>query len=118
MAAQGYGRLPRWFVEGAARAAAAKLDSGDARVKTWEKQIPAAITRLQKPDDFIQGKLSLELEGLLAYGFVRNLLKKPTKVQKLLSEVGHGTEFDTAFTRIYRAAPAELAAVWLERIRR
>ncbi len=118
VAAQGYGRLPRWFVEGAARAAAAKLDSGDARVKTWEKQIPAAITRLQKPDDFIQGKLSLELEGLLAYGFVRNLLKKPTKVQKLLSEVGHGTEFDTAFTRIYRAAPAELAAVWLERIRR
>jgi len=118
VASQGGGRLPRWFVEGAARAAAAKLDSGDPRVKAWEKQIPSAIARLQKPDDFMQGKLSLELEATLGYGFVRNLLKKPAKVQQLLGEAGAGAEFDATFRRIYRTSPTELAAIWLDRMGR
>lgn len=118
VASQGGGRLPRWFVEGAARAAGAKLDSSDPRVKAWEKQIPLAIARLQQPGDFMEGKLSLELEGTLAYGFVRSLLKKPARVQKLLSEVGGGAEFDAAFQRIYRASSTELAGIWLDRMSR
>ena len=118
VASQGGGQLPRWFVEGAARAAAAKLDSGDPRVKAWEKQIPSAIGRLQKPGDFMQGKLSLELEATLAYGFVRNLLKKPARLQKLLGEVDRGAEFDATFRRIYRTSPTEMAAIWLDRMGR
>lgn len=118
VADRGRGRLPRWLIEGAARAAAAQLDGRDPRVKAWDADLPTAVGRLKRPDDFMTGKLSLEDEGVLAYGFASRLLSKPGRFQQLLDRVAAGGSLDDALTQTYGGNSTRLAAAWIRSLRR
>jgi len=107
------GDIPRWFSEGCGRMAAAKIDAADKRVVATNEAIPEAISTSTKPDDFLTGKLSMELRDVASYSFVCFLVQKnPKSFDQLLDALRKGTDFEKAFTATYRATPNQVAEAW------
>jgi len=107
------GHLPRWFVEGSARALAARLEPKDPQVKRWDDQVPAALAQCKKADDFVTGALPQEESDALGYGFVKFLIKKPGPYQAMLASIRGGASFDQAFALHFHGTPSQLAAAWI-----
>jgi hypothetical protein len=109
------GTVPRWFVEGSARAAAARLKSDDPRVIDWDRQLPDVVALQKQPDDFLTGKLPEESADIASYGFVKNLAQDTQRYQSLLESLRQGKDFDGAFSSVYSVSPAQSAADWVKR---
>ena len=93
--------------------AAAKIDAADKRVVATNEAIPEAISTSTKPDDFLTGKLSMELRDVASYSFVCFLVQKnPKSFDQLLDALRKGTDFEKAFTATYRATPNQVAEAW------
>ena len=107
------GNLPHWFAEGSARAVAAGLDGKDARIRIWDDQIPSILGSGGSADTILKG--SGEDADILSYGFVKWLRSDPSSYQSLLTAVHGHTNFDAAFTKVYRGSPAQVAAAWVAR---
>lgn len=112
-AERGQGRLPSWLVEGSARAIVARLAPRDPRVTVWQEQLPLAAAELKRPDDFMRGKLSPEMTGVLSYGFIGPLMRNTRSFDRLLERIAAGDTVDEAFKQAYRYDGAELAKMWL-----
>ncbi len=110
------GVVPRWFAEGAARAAAAKLKPDDARVKAWDEQVTAVAASLQRPDDFQTGKASPEPGDVASYSFLRLLLTDARRWRTLLEGVRSGKDFDATFAEAYGSSPSHVAEIWSKRV--
>ncbi|MGD9721753.1 MAG: c-type cytochrome domain-containing protein [Pirellulales bacterium] len=106
------GKVPRWFAEGTARAAAARLDPKDARQATWDGQVTQLIQTADDPAAFLTAQLPPEDSDVLSYSFVKYLMGGPGRHAQLLAALAAGTSFDEAFLKSYRASPAEIAATW------
>jgi hypothetical protein len=78
---------PRWFPEGAARMAAAKLGPTDSRVAAWDAQLPEVLASMSKPDDFLNGKLPPEAADICSYSYVRHLMTDAKKFNGLLESL-------------------------------
>lgn len=109
------GAPPRWFAEGAARVAAAKLGADDARVKAWNDQVAELAASQSKPDDFLTGKLPAENADVLSYSFVKFLMSDAGRFGRLLEALRDGTEFDEAFAAGYGGPPEQIATLWVVR---
>jgi mono/diheme cytochrome c family protein len=107
------GHLPRWFVEGSARALAARLEPKDPQVKRWDDQVAPALAECKRPDDFVTGALPQEESDALGYGFVKALIKKPGPYQATLASIRGGAPFDQAFLQHFHGTPSQLAAAWI-----
>lgn len=112
----GLGAVPRWFAEGAARAAAAKLKPDDARVQAWDQQVPAVAASFQRADDFQTGKAPPESADVASYSFVRLLLIDARRWRTLLEGVRSGKDFDATFAEAYGSGPSQVAEIWAKRI--
>ena len=110
--AAGLGAVPRWFAEGAARAAAAKLKPDDARVQAWDQQVPAVAASFQRADDFQTGKAPPESADVASYSFVRLLLIDARRWRTLLEGVRSGKDFDATFAEAYGSSPSHVAEIW------
>lgn len=109
------GKVPRWFADGAARAAAAKLNSADPRVVSWNEQVPAALAAMASADDAINGKLPPEFNDVANYSFVQYLMNDGKRFPKLLDQLRQGTAFDKAFADAFGGSPAQLADAWVRK---
>jgi hypothetical protein len=109
---------PRWFSEGSARVAASRLAARDPRVASWKDGLPAALAKMQKPDDFLTGKLPAEDADIAAFSFVSGLMKNAKGYNALLNELRDGKEFPQAFTAVYGAGPPKAAEVWARTVGR
>ena len=116
IAARTDGKGPRWLAEGTGRALAAKLEAKDPRVLSWDEQIPDALSRMRKPDDFMTGKLGPEDSDLLSFSFIRLLMTKSNNFSQLLSSTAQGMPVDQALTRAYGGSPAQIAGAWVQYI--
>ncbi len=109
------GDVPRWFAEGMARAAAARLAPRDPRVLAWDAQTSGILATLAQPDGFLTGTLSAEDADLCAYRFVNFLLARDARrATYLLRSLAEGAKFDEAFSRIYGATPNQMAVLWYQ----
>ncbi len=107
------GKLPpRWFAEGAALVAASHINPKDPRVAEWDAAIPSIVAEMQAADDFITGKLPTESADIVAYGFVKSLMRTSKNFDNLLNALRKGEDFNKAFSQIYGGSPAQLADVW------
>ncbi len=107
--------IPRWFSEGAARTAAAKLAPSDPRVMAWDEQIGSVLAAMSKPDDFLTGKPGPEQADIASYRFISFLMTRDARrFQAVVRAVHEGTPFAEAFLRGYGGTPAQLTAVWVQ----
>ncbi len=109
------GSAPRWFAEGVARAAAAKLQPDDARVKAWDTQLPAAVASLKRPDDFQTGNASPEYGDLASYSFAKLLMTDARRFRTLLQGIRASQDFAAACTAAYGGSPSQVAEIWYKR---
>ena len=107
------GKMPPWFAEGSARAAAAKLKADDARVADWDQQLPKIVASLNRPDDFATGKLSEETAAIASYGFAKHLMKDTKRYLDLLEAVRQGKDFQPAFSATYGGSLLQIAKDWV-----
>ncbi len=112
----GLGAVPRWFAEGAARVAAAKLKPDDARVKAWDQQLPAAVASLKRPDDFQTGNASPESGDVASYSFVKLLTTDARRWKSLLQGVRAGKDFAATFAEAYGSSPSQVTEIWSKRV--
>lgn len=111
-------RAPEWLIEGAALAAAAKVERKSETVAEWDKQLPQLALRLRSPSDFQTGRLAPPMAKVLRYGFAKAMLQNSKGFNQLLDEVAEGKDFTTAFKKQYRYSPEELATGWVGMLRR
>jgi hypothetical protein len=109
------GQVPRWFSEGSARVAAARIDAKDPRVRQWDQQLPSALAAGAKPDAFLSGGLPPEEADVLSYGFVKSLLGNGPRYAAVLTELRRGTPFDRAFSKSFGGSASQVAASWAAR---
>jgi mono/diheme cytochrome c family protein len=107
------GKGPRWLAEGTGRALAAKMDPKDSRILSWDAEIPDALSRMQSPEDFMNGKLGPEDSDVLSFSFMRLMMTKSKNFGQLISAVSQGMPVDQALARAYGATPAQLAGAWV-----
>lgn len=107
------GKAPRWFAEGAARVAASRITPHDPRLDAWENETTRIVGSLQKPDDFMTGKIPQEEADIASYQFVKFLMKDAKRFENLLTALRSGRDFDKTFPQVYGAPAAEVAGNWL-----
>jgi hypothetical protein len=105
-------KTPRWFAEGVARAAVAKIDDKDARVAEWDDNVSGVAGAQAKPDDFLTGKLPAENADILSYSFAKFLMSDAGRFRKLLEGLRGGQDFEPTFSTAYGANPSQVAANW------
>ena len=103
---------PRWFSEGTARVAASRLAAKDGRVVAWKDGLLPALSKMQKADDFMTGKLPPEDADIAAFDFVSGLMKDSKRFNALLDGLKQGKKFNQMFTGVYGADPAKVAEIW------
>ena len=108
------GKTPRWFAEGAARAAAAKLDGADARVAGWNEQLTAVLAAMSSPDDGVNGKLAPEMNEVANYAYVAFLMND-RRFPKFLEQVKSGVPFEKAFSETFGGSAGQVAEAWVKR---
>ncbi|MEM6799518.1 MAG: c-type cytochrome domain-containing protein, partial [Planctomycetota bacterium] len=111
--------LPDWLVDGAARVAAARVAPKAEVVADWDASLEDAVAGLKRPADIFGNKLSPSTTGVLRYGFVEGLMRKPRSLRSVLQQAASGDkELEAAFKREYRYTPEELAPLWVNSQRR
>ena len=105
--------VPYWFAEGAGRLVAARVDKRDETVISWEDDFPAAVAKMNKPDDFLTGKISTEDADLIAYKFVESLMGDSRRSGQLLKGLREGVPFDQCFQAVYGGNPQQVATQWM-----
>lgn len=109
------GDSPQWFREGVARAVAARLTPDDARIKAWDESLPAVVSTMSQPADFLNGKLPPEPTAIASYSFAKFLMGDAKKFDALLAGLRGGAKFPQAFAQIYGGAPELLTAAWVRK---
>lgn len=97
--------VPRWFADGMGFYAAAQLFGKDEQVRAWEQDAVAAARSMQRPDDFLKGRLDEDKAGLVSYVFVRGLRSDKRRFGKLITSLLSGENFDKSFESIYGSSP-------------
>lgn len=106
------GRVPRWFSAGAARAIAAKIESKDPTIKTWDEELDQAMSAAKSADEFLASQTPTGQSLALSYGMARFLMTKPGKFQSLLDQTRKGIEFDKALAKAYGGDAKTIAGAW------
>jgi hypothetical protein len=100
-------KVPIWFAMGTGRAAVARLDPKNPLVKEWDANMQSAEGPAAQAGEFFKAEALDGKGALLAYGFVRFLMKDPSFLM-LVKELEKGTEFDAAFNKVYGKSPLGL----------
>lgn len=109
------GKTPRWFAEGSARSAAARLDPADPRVVAWNDQVLAAMATMASPGDGVNGKLAPEMNDIVNYSYVNFLMNDGKRFPKLLDQLKQGVAFDKAFSDSFGGSPEQVAEAWVKK---
>ena len=104
--------VPRWFAEGAGRVVAAQLITDDTRVRQWNQQLPRVLALLEKPADFLEGKLPPDETDIASYSFVEYLMSDVRRFARLQEGLREGHGFDQVFAVVYGGKPQQISEAW------
>src|SRR5690606_21777112 len=94
--------VPRWFAEGAGRAAAAKFAARDLpNVDAWKRALPAAVVAMRNGAQLVKNGLPPEQTDLSGFGVVSTMLERTQRRQydTLLKGRGQEPTLDAAFNK-------------------
>jgi cytochrome c553 len=105
---------PPWFARGAGRAVAARVAPKADVVALWRKDALGAVPRLGSVADFLGGHADPSASALAAGGFITTIATggKLAQVRELLDA---GAPFDDAFSKVFKATPAQALERWASR---
>ncbi len=104
--------VPRWFADGVGYNVAKRLFNKDDSVRSWDHAAAAALSSMNRPDDFLQNRMTEDNAALVSYLFVGSLMKDRGKYSKFMKDIFQQQSFETAFANAYSATPAELIAAF------
>ena len=99
--------IPRWFAEGMAYWTVAKMFKRNKALENLDQSAFAAASQMEKPDDFISGKISADQAALVGYQFVSSLQSNSRSFKRLLKALRAREGFDQAFEQSYGISPKE-----------
>ena len=94
--------VPKWFADGAGRAAlAAAVGPNDERVKPWMLRVAQVVEEIKEVKPLIDGKLNDEDEAIVGFALVRTMQSSSMKKQydSVVKSISGGTAFDEAFLK-------------------
>jgi hypothetical protein len=94
--------VPKWFADGAGRAAlASSVGPNDQRVKPWMQRLPSVIDEIKDVKPLMEGKLNDEDEAIVGFALVRTMQSTAMKknYDSIVRSIGDGTKFDDAFKK-------------------
>lgn len=108
------GDVPRWVSEGIGRMTAAREGGKQGPGLAWDAELPRVLTGIQKPEEFLDGKLPPEQADLIAYGMARFLFDKSNRrgTDKLLRALNEGRPLKEAVAMGFNATPPELVLAY------
>ena len=92
--------VPKWFADGAGRAALAQaVGPNDERVKPWIQKVPMVVDEIKDVKPLMEGKLNDEDEAIVGFALVRNMQSSAMKKQydSVVRAISSGSSFDDAF---------------------
>ncbi len=99
--------IPRWFADGMAYWTVAKMFKRNKALANLDQSADAAVSQMQKPDDFIRGRISADQAALVGYQFVSSLQSNSRSFKRLLKALRQQEGFDQAFEQSYGISPKE-----------
>ena len=94
--------VPKWFADGAGRAALANaVGPNDERVKPWFQKLPLVVDEIKDVKPLMEGKLNDEDEAIVGFGLVRTMQSTPMKKQfeSIVRSINDGATFEDAFKK-------------------
>jgi len=94
--------VPKWFADGAGRAAlAAAVGPNDERVKPWIQKVPQVVDEIKDVKPLMEGKLNDEDEAIVGFALVRTMQSSAMKKQydSVVRSITGGASFDEAFRK-------------------
>jgi hypothetical protein len=94
--------VPKWFADGAGRAALAQaVGPNDERVKPWIQKVPMVVGEIKDVKPLMEGKLNDEDEAIVGFALVRNMQGSAMKKQydSIVRAISSGSSFDDAFAK-------------------
>lgn len=94
--------VPKWFADGAGRAALAQaVGPNDERVKPWIQKLPVVVGEIKDVKPLMEGKLNDEDEAIVGFALVRNMQSSAMKKQydSIVRAISSGSSFDDAFAK-------------------
>lgn len=104
---------PEWFTRGAGRAVASRLHPRAARVREWQRQVPAAVQATGPGAAVLEGGADPGSAAIVAGGFVGALAPKAAKLKPLVAALDRGSGFEEAFSKAFRGGPRQLYEAWM-----
>lgn len=108
----GQGKLPQWFSSGAGKVLAAKGDARDPRIKFFDDSIAGQLRATENIGPLLANNLGGEANDVLAYGFVKSLMKKSSNFSDVVKAVRNGADFDSALAKQYGGNARQLLYSW------
>ena len=100
--------VPRWFAEGMGYWIAEDVLKGSDIVETWESESKTLAEGMERPDDFIRGRIPEDQAALVGYYFVKRLRAKGSRpFKRMLELIGEGRTFNDGFQEVYGVSPSE-----------
>ena len=99
--------IPRWFADGMAYWTVAKMFKRNKALANLDQSALQAVSQMDKPDDFVSGKISTDQAALVGYQFVSSLQSNSRSFKGLLNALRKQKGFDQAFKQSYGISPKE-----------
>lgn len=112
------GNVPAWFSEGVGRVVATRSAKDDVRSAEWEEQLPLILAKSKQPDAFLKGKMPPHESNVLAYGFLKYLMRDSKKFTKVMQQIAGGGNFSDVFSTVYQGSPDQVVAIWAKNARK
>ncbi len=108
------GDVPRWISEGIGRMTVARDAGKTGPAANWDAAVISALSSIDKPDEFLQGKLPPEQADLIAYGMAKFLFDRSNRrgTERMLRALHEGKALKDAVAYGFNATPQQLVTTY------
>jgi mono/diheme cytochrome c family protein len=91
---------PAWFADGFGRGVLAMIGGrSEAKIKSWDQQLPTIVQGLENPKELIDGQMNEEEAAILGYALVRKMIDSPGRkaFENFVRAIDKSQDFEAAF---------------------
>ena len=94
--------VPRWFADGYGWMQAKKTFPRDNKVASLQDRAEEAAGKMKQLDDFVNNRIDADQAALVGYLFVKELKKKSSAFNNLLTDLDQGKSFEKSFAKHFK----------------